>query len=85
MLRANDEPTILRWGYALAGLAFLTAAFWSAELARDHMTGLGVICGAATPHCGWCYAAAGSALMALTSVAAACRPVPARARQSGEA
>lgn len=85
MFRAIDEPTLLRWGYAVTGLALLGAAVLSAAFARDHMTGLGVICGAPTPHCGWCYAAAGSAFMALASLVAAHRAVPARARRSGEA
>jgi apolipoprotein N-acyltransferase len=85
MLRAIDEPTILRWGYAITGLVFLFAAVLSAGLARDHMAGLSMICGAATSHCGWCYAAAGSAFMALASLAAARRPVPAKARRTGEA
>ena len=83
MFRAIDEQTILRWGYALAGLMFLAAAVLSAELALDHMTGLGVICGAAAAHCGWCYAAAASALMSLAALAAAFRPAPAKAHGAG--
>lgn len=80
MFRAADEQTVLRWGYALVGLLFLLSAFFSADLARIHMTGLGTICGASEPHCGWCYATVGFALMGVAALAAAWRPIPAKAR-----
>jgi len=63
----------------LAGLLALTLFAWAgvaALLARAHMAAEGVICGAAVPHCGWCYAAAALGLAGLSALALAVRPRP---------
>lgn len=57
----------------LGGLAlvlFVWAGF-AADAARAHMAARGVICGAAAPHCGWCYATLALAAGALATLAAA--------------
>jgi hypothetical protein len=73
--RAAREDTVLRLGSGLIGLILTTAAYLSAELARDHMASLGTMCGAGPhPHCGWCYSAASLLLVGLAAFAHATRP-----------
>jgi hypothetical protein len=78
---AIGEGARSRVGVALAAAVLLPSAGLAAELARAHMASLGVICGGAHPHCGWCYAAAGLFLMGLAAGAAAMRPGAAPARR----
>lgn len=79
MSHAANEQTILRWGFALVGLTLLALAAVSGAAAIDHMSRVGQICGAATAHCGWCYAAAGAALSGVWALAIALRPPRAKA------
>lgn len=55
-----------------AGAAFVGAAV-STELAWLHaraLSALGVICGGATPHCGWCVSAVALGLIGAAALAA---------------
>lgn len=79
MFRAVDEHTILGWSAGLTGLLLLASAGLAAGLAADHMTRLGVICGASPPHCGWCDAAVGLGLSGLAAFTVALRAIPASA------
>lgn len=65
-----------------SGAMLLAAAGLAGRLAAEHMATLGAICGAspATPHCGWCVAAAGFALSGAAAVAAALRQSPSAPR-----
>jgi hypothetical protein len=63
-----------RIGTGLIGLMLFTCAALSQALARGHIAGRGVICGAdRIPHCGWCYGAAGFALAGLAAFLLASR------------
>lgn len=75
-MRNNDMTRVRMIG---AGAAFVGAAV-SAELAWLHarsLSAFGVICGGATPHCGWCYSA-----VALGLIGAAALAVEWRARRA---
>jgi hypothetical protein len=66
-----------RLDLALLGLLSLASADVSILLAQSHLS----LCGAGqAAHCGWCYAAAGFALLAVGSLAGtaheACGPAP---------
>ena len=66
------EDFAFRSGAGTVSIVLLASAGLAADLARDHMVVLGTVCGAAsTPHCGWCYGAAGLALAGLAAFAAA--------------
>lgn len=70
-----SESQILRLGAGLTGAVLLASAALAADLARQHMAAIGVICGAAShPHCPWCYVAVGLAVAGLAAIAAAIRP-----------
>jgi hypothetical protein len=70
------EDVAFRTGAGTVGGVLLTSAGFAADLARDHMVVLGTVCGAGqTPHCGWCFGAAGLALAGLAAFAAALAPV----------
>jgi hypothetical protein len=58
-----------RLGLVLLGLLSLASAGVSALLAQPHAA----LCGAAPGHCGWCYAAAGFAALALAAFVLAAR------------
>jgi hypothetical protein len=60
-----------RAALGLFGLLSLASAQVSALFVRDHILLRGVICGAQSPHCGWCYAAAAFALAGVAAFAAA--------------
>lgn len=74
-------PTHMAFG--LLGCVGLAFAEISALLAREHALLRGAICGAVqVPHCGWCYAAAASAIGGAAALATATSPTrlaPARA------
>lgn len=54
------EDRIVRAGSAAVGGLLSWSAVLAAEAARAHMGLIGTICGSiSTPHCGWCFAAAG--------------------------
>jgi hypothetical protein len=73
-LDANEDAT-LRNGLGLLGVVLLASAALAVDLAREHMAALSALCGAPEhPHCGWCHAAAGLALMGVTALLAAVRP-----------
>lgn len=77
MHRSNQiaEETVLRIGAGVAGVMLTASAALAADLARDHMTLIGTICGAGPhPHCGWCFGAAGLAMAGLAAFAVAIRP-----------
>ncbi len=79
------EDAILRLGSALVAAIMLLSAKLAAELAREHMASLGVICGVDPhPHCGWCYAAVALFLAGLAGLAVALRPpqLPLRPRRA---
>lgn len=73
-----SRPNLPRPVAPLAGLAAPTFAAWAviaADIGRVQMSAQGVICGAATPHCAWCYAAAALGLAAVSALMVAVRPV----------
>lgn len=78
MVRDEDMGKLRMAG---AGAAIVGSAV-SAELAWLHareLSAFGVICGGATPHCGWCVSAAGLAALAAGLLYAqwrAARPAP---------
>lgn len=72
---ALTEDQAFRLGAVLTGLVLTTSAALAADLAREHMAFVGVMCGSgAIPHCGWCYGAAGLVLAGLAAFAVALRP-----------
>ncbi len=74
------EDRAFRVGAGTVGGVLLASAGLAADLARDHMSLLGTICGAnPVPHCGWCYGTAGLALAGLAAFAVALRPTQAAA------
>jgi hypothetical protein len=69
------EDRAFRAAAGTVGGILLASSGIAADLAREHMALLGVICGqAAVPHCGWCYAASGLLLAGLTALAVALAP-----------
>lgn len=82
--RPDTRPdAALRLGLAGAGAALLASAALAARLAFEHMALLGEICGASTPHCGWCAATVALAAAGLASLAWAARPAPAAVKICG--
>ena len=80
-LSQRIEDRVFRWGAGTVGGVLLASAGLAADLSRDHMVVLGTFCGAGpVPHCGWCYGAAGLALVGLAAFAAALAPTPVAAR-----
>lgn len=70
------EDVAFRSGAGTVGGVLLASAALAADLARDHMVVLGTICGASpSPHCGWCFSAAGLALAGLVAFTTALAPV----------
>jgi hypothetical protein len=75
------EVSTSRLVQPLAGGLAVWLFVWAAvagSLGRAQMASKGVICGAAVPHCGWCYAAVALVLAATTCLAMAFLP-PAKA------
>lgn len=69
------EDRAFRLGAGTVGGVLLASAALAADFAREHMALIGTICGAnPTPHCGWCFGAAGLALAGLVAVAVALSP-----------
>ena len=69
------EDRVMRLGAALIGAVLTASAVLAADLAREHMRVLGVICGAdAHPHCAWCYGAASLGLAGLAAFVMALAP-----------
>ena len=76
-MRSIDPPSeeaVARGAAGLAGLMLLVAATLAAGLALRHMALLGDLCGAATPHCGWCFTAAALAIAGASSLAWSLQP-----------
>ena len=81
-LAHSTEDFAFRMGAGMVGNVLLASAGLAAELARDHMTLLGTVCGAnPVPHCGWCLGAASLGLAGLAAFAVALAP-PSRGRNS---
>lgn len=69
------EDRVFRTGAGTVGGILVASSGIAADLAREHMTLLGTICGAGPdPHCGWCYGAAGLLLTGLAAFALAIAP-----------
>ena len=69
------EDQVLRLGAAAIGAVLTASAVLAADLAREHMLIIGVICGAGpVPHCGWCYGAASLGLAGLAAFVFAAKP-----------
>jgi hypothetical protein len=67
-----QEDQVLSVGWGLTGVILTAGAALSADLAWAHSQALGVLCGASSsPHCGWCFGAAGLAIAGLAASAAA--------------
>lgn len=74
------EDRVFRATAGTVGGVLLASAGLAADLARDHMIRLGALCGGGfAPHCAWCYAAAGFAILGLAALALAFAPTPAPA------
>lgn len=75
-----SEDAAFRAGTGTVGGLLLASAVMAADLAREHMHGLGAICGVDTaPHCSWCFAALALAVSGFGAFALALAPARAPA------